>query len=333
MLHTSSKIIRTVEELALMSKRFLLAAAAFIAAFPVLSSDLLAHASLDVKTASQGSLRAAVRVPHGCEGSATVVVKLSVPEGIIGVKPAPKAGWTVETVKGPYAKAYDYYHGKVSEGVKEIIWRGGPLLDEHFDEFLFIGFVTDAFAAGDQVPFPVTQECEKGQIAWSEVAAPGIEPRTLKFPAPILKIVSKAEADKAAPKALTVVNAWARATPGGAKVGAGYLEIVNRTTADDVLLSASAPVAGKTEIHEMKHDDGVMKMRALTDGLTIPAGKTVSLSPGGLHIMFLDLAAPLTAGQRFDLELTFKTAGKVSVPVSVGEIAAPKPADPHANHH
>jgi uncharacterized protein YcnI len=163
-----------------MSKRCLIAAAAFLAAVPVFSSELLAHANLDVKTASQGSLRAAVRVPHGCEGSATVAVKLSVPEGIIGVKPAPKAGWTVETVKGPYAKAYDYYHGKVSEGVKEIIWRGGPLMDEHFDEFIFIGFVSDAFAAGDQVPFTVTQECEKGQIAWSEVAAPGSGPRSLK---------------------------------------------------------------------------------------------------------------------------------------------------------
>ncbi|MGE5266079.1 MAG: copper chaperone PCu(A)C [Deltaproteobacteria bacterium] len=316
-----------------MLKRCLIAAAAFIAAVPVFSFELLAHANLDVKTASQGSLRAAVRVPHGCDGSATVAVKLVVPEGIIGVKPAPKAGWTVETVKGPYAKAYDYYHGKVSEGVKEIIWRGGPLMDEHFDEFIFIGFVSDAYAAGAQVPFPVTQECEKGQIAWSEVAAPGADSHSLKYPAPILKIVAKDGANKAAAAGLAVANAWARATPGGAKVGAGYLEIVNGTAADDTLLSVSSPVAGKTEIHEMKHDDGVMKMRALTDGLTIPAGKTISLSPGGLHIMFLDLAAPLVAGQKFDLELTFKTAGKVTVPVSVGEIAAPKAADPHANHH
>jgi hypothetical protein len=318
-----------------MSPRYLLAAVAFLATVPVFSPGVHAHATLDVKTASQGSLRAAVRVPHGCEGSATVAVKLAIPEGIIGVKPAPKAGWTVETVKGSYAKAYDHFHGKVSEGVKEIIWRGGPLLDEHYDEFIFVGFVSDAFAAGNEVAFPVTQECETGQLAWSEVAAPGAEPRGLKYPAPILKIVAKGGSGKAAaPAGLTVAKAWARATPGGAKVGAGYLDIVNSTGADDVLLSAAAPVvAGKTEIHEMKHEDGIMKMRALADGLTIPAGRTVSLSPGGLHIMFLDLKAPLTAGQSFDLELTFKSAGKMTVPVTVGDIAAPKAADPHAHHH
>ncbi|MCU0954060.1 MAG: DUF1775 domain-containing protein [Hyphomicrobium sp.] len=299
----------------------------------VLPSLAFAHASLDLKATSQGPFRAAVKVPHGCEGSSTVAVRLTIPEGIIGVKPAPKAGWSVETAKGPYSKAYDHFHGKVSEGVKEITWRGGPLMDEHFDEFIFIGFVSDAFAAGDQVPFVVTQECEKGQIAWSEVAAPGTDPRSLKFPAPILKIVAKDGAAKAAAPALTVANAWARATPGGAQVGAGYLDIVNGTAADDTLLSVSSPVAGKTEIHEMKHEGGVMKMRALGEGLVIPAGKTVSLSPGGLHIMFLDLAAPLVAGQKFDLELLFKTAGKVTVPVSVGEVGAPKPADPHANHH
>lgn len=319
----------------MMIKTFLFGGATMLAGLVMAHGPALAHASLDVKTASQGSLRAAVRVPHGCEGSATTVVKVSIPEGIIGVKPAPKAGWTVETVKGPYAKAYEHYHGKVSEGVKEIVWRGGPLLDEHYDEFIFVGFVSDAFKAGDAVPFPVTQDCEKGQVAWTEVAASGQEPRSLKYPAPILKIVDKAGADKkGAAAALAVGQAWARATPGGAKVGAGYLDIINGTAAGDVLLSVTAAaVAGKTEIHEMTHDDGVMKMRELADGLPVAAGQTVSLAPGGLHIMFLDLKEPLTAGQTFDLELTFKSAGKITVPVTVGDVAAGKPADPHAHHH
>lgn len=319
-----------------MLTRILSAGAAIAVGLVMAQDQAVAHATLDVKTASQGSLRAAVRVPHGCEGSATTVVKVVIPEGIIGVKPAPKAGWTVETVKGAYAKAYDHYHGKVSEGVKEIVWRGGPLLDEHYDEFIFVGFVSDVFRAGDAVPFPVTQDCEKGQVAWTEVAAPGQEPRSLKYPAPILKIVDKASGDtKTAAASLTVGKAWARATPGGAKVGAGYLDIANGMGAGDVLLSASADaVAGKTEIHEMTHEGGVMKMRALADGLPVPAGATVSLKPGGLHIMFFDLKGPLTAGQTFDLELTFKTAGKITVPVTVGDLAGAKPAsDPHAHHH
>lgn len=297
------------------------------------SSGALSHASLDLKSASQGPIRAAVRVPHGCEGSPTVAVRLAIPEGIIGVKPAPKAGWTVDTTKGPHARAYDHFHGKVSEGVKEIVWRGGPLFDEHYDEFIFIGFVSDAFTPGDQVAFPVTQECEKGQLAWTEVAGPGVETRSLKYPAPVLKIVAMAGVEKAEKPALTVGKAWARATPGGAKVGAGYLEIVNKTATADTLVSASASVAGRTEIHEMSHDNGIMKMRALSNGLEIPAGATVSLAPGGLHIMFLELPAPLTAGQTFDLTLTFKTAGTIVVPVTVGEVGAGKQADPHAHHH
>lgn len=319
----------------MMMRTILFGVATMLAGLVMGHGSATAHASLDVKTASQGSLRAAVRVPHGCEGSATTVVKVVIPEGIIGVKPAPKAGWTVETVKGPYAKAYEHYHGKVAEGVKEIVWRGGPLLDEHYDEFLFVGYVSDAFKAGDAVPFPVTQDCEKGQVAWTEVAAPGQEPRSLKYPAPILKIVDKAGANAtAAAASLTVGKAWARATPGGAKVGAGYLDIINGSAAGDVLLSVTAAaVAGKTEIHEMTHNDGVMKMRELADGLPLAAGQTVSLAPGGLHIMFLDLKGPLTAGQTFDLELTFKTAGKITVPVTVGDVAAGKPADPHAHHH
>lgn len=318
-----------------MLRRILSAGAALAAGLVMAQGQAAAHATLDVKSASQGSLRAAVRVPHGCEGSATTAVKVVIPEGIIGVKPVPKAGWTVETVKGPYAKAYEHYHGKVAEGVKQIVWRGGPLLDEHYDEFIFVGFVSDAFKAGDAVPFPVTQDCEKGQVAWAEVAAPGQEPRSLKYPAPILNIVEKAGAEPKAAAALTVGKAWARATPRGAKVGAGYLDIVNGTAAGDVLLSASADaVAEKTEIHEMTHESGVMKMRALADGLPVPAGATVSLKPGGLHIMFLDLKGPLTAGQTFNLELTFKTAGKVTVPVTVGDLAGAKPAaDPHAGHH
>ena len=83
----------------------------------------------------------------------------------------------------------------------------------------------------------------------------------------------------------------------------------------------------------MTHADGIMMMRALNDGLSIPAGATVSLQPSGLHIMFLDLKAPLTAGQTFDLDLTFKMAGKIRVPVTVGDVAGGAPADPHAHHH
>lgn len=297
--------------------------------------EALSHASLDMRSASQGPIRVGVRIPHGCEGSATVGVRLSIPEGIVGVKPAPKPGWKISMKKGPYAKTYNFFHGtKLSEGVKQIEWRGGPLLDENFDDFQFIGFVTEALASGDTVAFPVTQICEKGQIAWNEIVGPGVDPHSLKFPAPTLKIITASSEDGVnKTRGLIVSKAWARATPSGAMVGAGYLEIVNSTNGEDTLLSISTSIAKRVEIHKMLEDNGVIKMRSLPSGLSIPAGKTVELKPGGIHLMFLDLKSSLKDGQIFDAELSFAKAGKISVRFHVAGIGANKAAETSSHHH
>ena len=131
------------------------------------------------------------RIPHGCDGTATLKVRAQIPEGVIAVKPMPKAGWQIETVKGKYDKTYPYYHGQqLTEGVKEIVWSGGKLPDEHYDEFVFAGFL-----AGDLKPgplyVPVTQECEKGEARWADVPAPGQDAHALKAPAPALVILAQ----------------------------------------------------------------------------------------------------------------------------------------------
>src|SRR5471032_1665160 len=92
---------------------------------------------------------------------------------------------------------------------------------------------------------------------------------------------------------IVVEKPFSRATPGGAQVGAGYMTITNKGMAADRLVSASSPAAAKVQIHEMSMQDNVMKMRELTGGLQIEAGKTVSLSPGGYHLMMIELKAPL----------------------------------------
>src|SRR5690349_5603503 len=79
---------------------------------------------------------------------------------------------------------------------------------------------------------------------------------------------------------LILDHAWARATPNGAKVGGGYLTIENKGATPDKLLGGSSPVTGQVEVHEMALKNGVMTMRPVKDGLPIPAGKAVSLSPG-----------------------------------------------------
>lgn len=133
-----------------------------------------------------------------------------------------------------------------------------------------------------------------------------------------------AVAEEAAAKGIAVANAWSRATPGGAKVGAAFMEITAAAGADDVLVAAASPAAAVVEIHTHSMDDGVMKMRKL-DKLPIAAGSAVVLKPGGLHIMLIDLKAPLKENDSVPLTLTFEKAGAVAVEAKVGPVGAKGP--------
>ena len=131
---------------------------------------------------------------------------------------------------------------------------------------------------------------------------------------------------------LTISGAFTRATLPNAPVGGGYLTIANKGAADDRLVSVSTPAAGKAEIHEMKMEGDVMKMNALPDGLVIPAGGTVTLEPGGYHLMFMDLRGPFVEGTSVPVTLTFEKAGAVEVQLPVGSPAAKGPAMDHSMH-
>jgi copper(I)-binding protein len=121
---------------------------------------------------------------------------------------------------------------------------------------------------------------------------------------------------------LVVTAPWSRATPKGAKIGAGYLTIQNNGTAPDKLLSVETEVAGKADVHEMSMKDGVMHMRPLTGGVTIAPGKSIQLGPSGFHLMLMDLKKPLEQGQSFDATLRFEKAGPLQVKFQVGGIGA-----------
>src|SRR6202142_4492946 len=116
---------------------------------------------------------------------------------------------------------------------------------------------------------------------------------------------------------LVLDHAWARATPGGAKVGGGYLTIDNKGTAPDKLIGGSSPAAGKIEVHEMSVNNGVMIMRPVTGGLSIPPGQSLTLAPGGYHLMLMGLTAPLKKGDKVPVTLNFEKAGKVDVTLDV----------------
>ncbi|MCA1525674.1 copper chaperone PCu(A)C [Bradyrhizobium yuanmingense] len=132
---------------------------------------------------------------------------------------------------------------------------------------------------------------------------------------------------------LVISQAWSRATPGGAKVAGGYLTIENKGSAADRLVSVSADIAGKAEIHEMAMDNGVMKMRALDKGLAIDPGKTVKLAPGGNHLMLQELKGPFKQGDKVPVTLQFEKAGKVTVALDVQGVGAQAPGDGgHSGH-
>jgi periplasmic copper chaperone A len=121
---------------------------------------------------------------------------------------------------------------------------------------------------------------------------------------------------------ITVEQSWARATPGGAKTGAAYMTLDNKSGTADRLTGVSSDVADKLQIHEMKVENGVMKMREIAGGLPIPAGGSVALKPGSYHVMLIGLKKPLTAGEKFPLTLTFEKAGNISVTVPVQAMGA-----------
>ncbi|MDO8290873.1 MAG: copper chaperone PCu(A)C [Parvibaculum sp.] len=113
---------------------------------------------------------------------------------------------------------------------------------------------------------------------------------------------------------IAISGVWAR--PSVAKNGAAYLTLTNKGSGADALLSASSPVAGKVEIHDMEMDGTIMRMRKL-DRLVLPAGETVAAVPGGTHIMLMGLNAPLVEGTAFQMRLTFEKAGEIEISVPV----------------
>lgn len=128
----------------------------------------------------------------------------------------------------------------------------------------------------------------------------------------------------------TVAEPWVRSTVAGQKATGAFLQITS--AAGGKLVSASSPVAGVVEIHEMSMDGNVMKMRALPNGLDLPAGKAVALKPGGLHVMLMDLKQPLKAGDAVPLTLVVEGAGSKRETVEVKATVRGAQAAPAGEH-
>ncbi|MGB6117958.1 MAG: DUF1775 domain-containing protein, partial [Mesorhizobium sp.] len=199
-----------------------------------------AHSTLERDSAPNGSYKAVIRIPHGCDGQATNAVNVVLPEGFIDAKPMPKAGWTLALEKGDYAKAYKLHGRDITNGLKVVTWSGGDLPDDQYDEFVLSGALSAE--EGANLPFIVTQTCASGEVKWDEIAAEGQNPHSLKSPAPFVTIAaadagghdahaghgaaaSPADGEFASAKAgdIAISEAWARAMVPGQPAGAAYL--------------------------------------------------------------------------------------------------------------
>ena len=140
------------------------------------------------------SFKAVIAVPHGCEGSATTAIKIHIPEGIIAVKPQPKAGWRISKSERAYAQAYDYYGTQLKQGVNELTWQG-RLGDDEYDEFVFKAYAAAIPAGTDKLYFKLEQQCENGRLLWTDVSGQKINGHAAaELGAPYIAVKSDAAA-------------------------------------------------------------------------------------------------------------------------------------------
>lgn len=150
-----------------------------------------AHITLEQTEAVSGkAYKAVLRVGHGCEGKATVRIRVKIPEGLLSAKPMPKVGWTVEKIRGTYEKSYDLYGKPVKEGLTEIVWQGGQLADDEYDEFAFRATVAKELPAATRIYVPVVQECTEGAVErWIDIPAAGKTSDDYETPTPFFDVV------------------------------------------------------------------------------------------------------------------------------------------------
>ena len=278
-------------------------------AISTLATAACAHVSLQQPVAESGSAyQAVLRIGHGCDGAATTAVSVRIPAGFDAARPLPKPGWNISMQGGT------------------AIWaaatREAALPDGQRGEFTLAGSLPSAAGA---MWFKVLQTCGQASLDWSQVPAEGSSTADLKSPAALLQVLSAR--DYAQAQALPKVEgAWVRsAVPGQQGTGA----FMKLTAAQAMqLVGVATPVAGTAEVHEMKMDGDVMRMRAVPK-LDLPAGRTVELKPGGYHIMMMDLKQPLTPGSTVPLTLVLRDAKGVE---SKLELKVPVAAAPAGGH-
>ena len=278
-----------------------------------------AHVSLAEPQAKPGtSYTAQFNVGHGCDGSPTIALAVNIPQGVTGLKPQAKAGWSVELHRD-------------GARISQVVWKGGVIPADQKD-----GFALDMVLPSKTGPlvFTADQTCEKGSESWSEL--PAADGSKLKNPAPILTLTAtpvKSSGDSmagmdmsgmnmgggAAPAGVTVQDAWIRALPAAVPSG-GYFTLHNGGSKTVVLTGASSPGCGMLMLHKSEDKGGMSSMAAVTE-VPVAAGANVQFSPGGFHLMCMEAKPAIKPGATVPVTLSFKDGGKLTAPFAVRNAA------------
>lgn len=134
-----------------------------------------------------------------------------------------------------------------------------------------------------------------------------------------LAVVAHVRAEVRQVASVRASEAWVRSTPPGATVSAAYLTLHNESAQSLLVTQLHSDVSSITQLHEMRAEDGVMRMRHLSSGLSLKPGETVKLQPGGLHVMLMGLKQPLRVGQTVLLHLSISDGREISIAAPVRE--------------
>ena len=291
------------------------------AALAVFSCAASAHVTLPPGGAAAGSdYEAAFRVGHACEGAkATTGLTVRLPKGFTLADAQPRKGWKLEVQKE--GKGDDSGLVRWTPETPEAALPG-----KERAEFILRGKLT---ATPGPLYFKVLQSCDVGSVDWAQLPT-GTAGEKLASPAARLDVLAPGVA------AVDVKDAWVRpAVPGQSGTGA-FMKLNAPSGAR--LVGISTPAAGVAEVHEMKMEGDVMKMREVKGGVELPPRQTVEFSPGGYHVMLMDLKQPITKGSSVPLTLRFedargvKSALELSVPVGVPAGASDGAAAAGHNH-
>lgn len=271
-----------------------------------------AHVHLSPATGAPGSRwQGVLQVGHGCEGdAATTALVLRLPAGVVATPGEARAGWTVASSPGT------------------VTWKaaaGAALPSKEKAEF---PLALQLPAKAGPLWLKLRQECGTASAEWAEIPSQGTAVAGLKSPALLVDVAAAGVAAVAGAPA-QVDGGWVRATVPGQQGTGAFMKLTVREPMQ--LVGVRTPVAGEAEVHEMKMDGSVMRMRA-AGPIDLKPGQPLELKPGGYHLMLTGLKQPLATGAQVPLTLVLRDARGAERTVDVKlPVAMQGPATGHSH--